>query len=111
MGFQRVIRKCPVGQGSGSPSPTTRALAPSQSYRFGKNSGGPRQQILQANFLYLRIDREGQGSPTLLQEGQGSCGRDQLASRTGVSRVHREATIPCSILASSQTVDRAAPKI
>jgi hypothetical protein len=36
----RIIHKCPSGQGSGSASPKgrARALAPSQSYRFVKNS-------------------------------------------------------------------------
>jgi len=38
----RIIHKCPVGQGSGSPSPKEKAwaLAPSQSYRFVSNPHG-----------------------------------------------------------------------
>jgi hypothetical protein len=40
--IMRIIHKCPAGQGSGSASPKgqARALAPSLSYRFVKNSHG-----------------------------------------------------------------------
>ena len=79
MDIQGVIRKCPVGQGSGSPSRTARALALSQSYRFGKNSvflpipWGRREQILQANFPDLaKVGRAKNPRPSSRRAGEAA---------------------------------------
>jgi hypothetical protein len=79
MNIQGVIRKCPEGQGSGSPSRTARALALSQSYRFGKNSvflsipWGRREQILQANFPDLaKVGRAKNPRPSSLRAGEAA---------------------------------------
>jgi hypothetical protein len=68
MDIQGVIRKCPVGQGSGS-----------QSYRFGKNSvflpipWGRREQILQANFPDLaKVGRAKNPRPSSRRAGEAA---------------------------------------
>ena len=68
MDIQGVIRKCPVGQGSGS-----------QSYRFGKNSvflpipWGRREQILHANFPDLaKVGRAKNPRPSSRRAGEAA---------------------------------------
>jgi len=79
MTIQGVIRKFPEGQGSGSPSRTARALALSQSYRFGNNSvflliiGVRREQILQATFPDLaKVGRAKNPRPSSRRAGEAA---------------------------------------
>jgi hypothetical protein len=102
MEIQGVIRKCPEGQGSGSPSRTARALALSQSYRFGKNSvflpipWGRKEQILQANFADLaKVGRAKNPRPSSLRAGEAA-GEINLRLEPAIAEFNAEQRSPAA---------------